>query len=132
MNLLTELQEAEEKLEKLLEEENWTMKTEKSEYPIRFTFRKGQMEWDTKNTEAPEIQFIFKADVEYVLSIPEDERIDEKFFRKLSTLAKEVHRLYLLHWFSMKNIRFLNSWTNMYDVCDGKQKVGILAKYYEP
>jgi|GEM_PF-5225924 len=132
MNLLTELQDSEEKLNKLLEEENWTMSSQKQQYPITFTFRKGQMSWDTKNSEAPEIKFIFKADVEFVLSIPDDERIDEKFFNKLKTLSKEVFRLYILYWFSMKDSRFNCAFKSMWDACDGKVQVGILQKYYEP
>jgi len=132
MELLTELQEAEEKLSTLLSEENWTLHTYKKAYPISFTFRKGQMTWDTTNTEAPEIKFVFKSDIEFVLSIPDDERVDEKFFNKLKTLSKEVHRLYLLFWFSKKDERFKNAFSSMWDACDGKVAVGMLLKHYEP
>jgi hypothetical protein len=74
---------------------------------------------------------IFKADILLVMNTPENMKIDESFLKKLLTLSKEVHRLYLLHWFSQKDTRFEHAWTSMWTTCQG-DRVGLLSKSYRP
>jgi hypothetical protein len=132
LDLYSELQEAQEKLEKFVTENAWHIKMEKDKYPIVFEFTNGQLSMFGDGSEQiPEIRFIFKSEVQYVLNTPEDMRIDEKFFSKLLTLSKEVHRLYLLHWFSQKDVRFTHGWTSMYSISTGDY-VGLLSKSYRP
>jgi hypothetical protein len=109
------------------------MKVKYDKYPITFDFTNGQISMfsDSSNERIPEIRFIFKSEVQYVLNTPEDMRIDEKFFSKLLSLSKEVHRLYLLHWFSQKDVRFEHVWTPMFSTTKGDY-VGILSKSYRP
>jgi hypothetical protein len=133
LDLYSELREAEEKLEKFVTENAWFMKMYREKYPITFEFTNGQINMfsDTDSERIPEIKFIFKSEVQYVLNTPEDMRIDEKFFSKLLSLSKEVHRLYLLHWFSQKDVRFEHGWTSMYSISTGDY-VGLLSKSYRP
>jgi hypothetical protein len=133
LDLYSELREAEEKLEKFVTENAWFMKMYREKYPITFEFTNGQINMfsDSDNERIPEIKFIFKSEVQYVLNTPEDMRIDEKFFSKLLSLSKEVHRLYLLHWFSQKDTRYNHSWKPMWDTTRG-DCVGILSKSYRP
>ena len=58
-------------------------------------------------------------------------RIDEKFFNKFKTLCKEIHKLYLLYWFSEKDRRYKLNWKPMFSIANGDQ-VGILKKTYRP
>lgn len=131
-DLSKDLTDAEEKLEKFLDKEEWTMHSNKKEYPITYTFRKGQMGFDTKNEQPPEITLAFTADIDINTSVPEDERISKPFLNKLINLTKEVHRLYLLYWFAQKDHRYACAYTPLYDVCGGKAQMAIVSKYYEP
>lgn len=150
MDLFQLYQEARENLNKIARDARWTMALKVSDYPITFVFKKDpyadpdsseQLKGQQKLTgtienadgEAiPEIRFFFKDEIELVTLIPDDQRIDAKFLDKLKKAAAEVHRLYLLYWFSEKEHRFERQWTPMFDVCDGKATVGILGKHYEP
>ncbi|MDF2889759.1 MAG: hypothetical protein K0R80_126 [Clostridia bacterium] len=131
MSLVIELQEAQEKLKEFIDESGWTIEMNKDSYPITFTFTNGQTSMFADAEELPEIKFIFKSEIQYVLNIPDDMRVDEKFFNKLKTLSKEVHRLYLLHWFSEKDKRYSLSWKPMFKTINGDH-VGLLKKTYRP
>lgn len=121
---------ATEKLQKLLDENNWDIEVQCKNYPITYTYRKVQMPIGSDNPKAPEIKFIFRADVEYVFSVPEDERVDETFFNKLKNLTKEVHRLYILLWFAQKNDRFKRCWEPIW--INQNSAVGVISGRYEP
>ena len=123
--------EAKEKLEKILDEYDWDIEVWCKDYPITYTFRKAQMQIGATCEEPPEIKFIFRSNLEYVLSVPEDERIDETFFTKLKNAAKEMHRLYLMTWFAQKNERLQKHWKVMWKTSCGCY-VGILDEGYEP
>jgi len=131
MSLFYELQEAQEKLDAFITENSWNLELQKDHYPITFTFTNGQTSMFSSLELLPEIKFIFKSEIQYVLNIPENMRIDEKFFNKLKTLCKEIHKLYLLHWFSEKDRRYQLNWKPMFSIANGDQ-VGILKKTYRP
>ena len=132
MDLNSELHEASEKLDKFVMDNAWQVRMYSDKYPITFEFTNGQLSMlDDNSEQIPEIRLVFKSDIQYVMNIPEDMRIDEKFLSKLLSLSKEVHRLYLLHWFSQKDVRFEHGWTSMYSIKTGDY-VGILSKSYRP
>lgn len=131
MSLFDEYQEAKEKLEDFIEESRWNMELQLGTYPITFIFTNGQTYMFEDVEQIPEIKFIFKSEIQYVINIPESMRIDEKFFNKLKSLSKEVHRLYLLHWFSEKDNRYQRNWKTMFKTVDGDY-VGLLKKTYRP
>lgn len=132
-DLFDALEAAEDKLEDLIKKNRWSMQIEKSTYPIMFRFRKGidsfAEEWD-KNT-TPQVEFIFRSNIELVSYVPENRRVDEKFFNKLKNLCKEVHRLYLLAWFSRKESRYEQCVKEVRTTSDGR-KVCLVSPHYEP
>lgn len=82
-SLMMAYDNASEKLQKLLDDNNWDIEVQCKHYPVTYTYRKAQMPIGSDNPKAPEIKFIFRADVEYVFSVPEDERVDETFFQQI-------------------------------------------------
>jgi hypothetical protein len=134
------------KLDEVVLEARWKMSIKKDDYPITFIFRKdpyadleelnGQQKITGKLDEiedesVPEIRIVFKDEIEYELLIPSDEPLDDKFFNKLKNLSKEVHRLYLLFWFSEKRNRFERQFKPLWQISSGAT-VGIVGKFFEP
>lgn len=132
------------KLKKVANENGWSVEIYAKKYPITFIFRKDYQPEDIEQQKLegfqedddgcaiPEIHMIMKENIQLEMIIPEDRPMDEVFFNKLKNCTKEAHRLFLLYWFSTKELRFEKQFKPMFDVCGGNYSVGIMNKGYQP
>lgn len=140
-------QEACDKLEKIAQEARWSVEVRNTKYPVTFLFRRdlfpeddsqidGQQTFDgldnVPDDTVPEIRMIFRDSIDYEMLIPKDKRLDDKFFGRLKSAAKEANRLYLLYWFSEREARMLRQIKPMFDCCGGRKAVCVIDKDYQP
>lgn len=131
--LFHKISEVEDKLFDLIKKNQWSVEILKETYPITFRFRKGENSFkcDLKKEEITQLEFVFRSEIEYISSIPENQKVDEKFFNKLKNLCKEMHRLYLLTWFSRKESRFEQCVKQFWKTSQG-DSVCLIHRNYQP
>lgn len=129
-SLMMAYDNASEKLQKLLDDNNWDIEVQCKHYPVTYTYRKAQCLLDLITRRLLKSSSSFGLTWNTCFPSRRMKEWTKRFFNKLKNLTKEVHRLYILLWFAQKNDRFTQCWEPIW--INQNSTVGVISGRYEP